>query len=364
MNYVVCSALLGLGSVVGMLEPAHALGESSGSSVSASDEQAGNADSTATKTPGKSAESEAASLTEIIVTARRFEERLQDVPISITVFNQEQLTSRNIVNSQDLALYTPSLSANNNFGSQNASFAIRGFVQDIGTQPSVGVYFADVVAPRGASPNIPIGDGAGPGTFFDLQNVQVLKGPQGTLFGRNTTGGAILVVPQKPTSSLEGYIEGSVGNYDMKRIQAVVNLPLSDNFRLRLGVDHQQRNGYENNDSGVGPPKLNDVDYTAVRVSLVADITPNIENYTILSYLLSDTNGEVQKVVGCNPSTNPANFFGQLACLQLQQEQAKGAGFYTVQSDLTNPDTRLQQVQAINTTTWRASDALSRMQTN
>ena len=285
--------------------------------------------------------------------------RLQDVPISITVFNQEQLASRNIVNSQDLALYTPSLSANNNFGSQNASFAIRGFVQDIGTQPSVGVYFADVVAPRGASPNIPIGDGAGPGTFFDLQNVQVLKGPQGTLFGRNTTGGAILAVPQKPTSSLEGYIEGSVGNYDMKRIQAVVNLPLSDSFRLRLGVDHQQRNGYENNDSGVGPSKLNDVDYTAVRVSLVADVTPNIENYTILSYLLSDTHGEVQKVVGCNPSTNPANLFGQLGCLQLQQEQAKGAGFYTVQSDLTNPDTRLQQMQAINTTTWRASDALS-----
>ena len=349
MKDVVCGSLLGLISAVGIVEPAHA-----------TDEQASGADSTAMQTAAKPAESGAdIGLNEIIVTARRVEERLQDVPISITVLNQEQLANRNIVNSQDLALYTPSLSANNNFGSQNASFAIRGFVQDIGTQPSVGVYFADVVAPRGASPNIPIGDGAGPGSFFDLQNVQVLKGPQGTLFGRNTTGGDILLVPQKPTSGLEGYVEASAGNYDMHRIQAVVNVPLNDGLRLRAGVDHQQREGYENNDSGVGPPRLNDVDYTAARVSLVADVTPNVENYTILSYLLSETNGEVQKVIGCNPSTSPLNFLGQLACVQLQEEQAKGAGFYTVQSDLANPSTRLQQMQAINTTTWHASDALS-----
>ncbi|KEZ17436.1 Outer membrane receptor protein precursor [Sphingobium yanoikuyae] len=76
---------------------------------------------------------------DIIVTARRTEERLQDVPISITVFNQEELANRNVVNAQDLAAYTPSLSANGNFGSENSSFAIRGFAQDIGTAPSVGV---------------------------------------------------------------------------------------------------------------------------------------------------------------------------------------------------------------------------------
>src|SRR6202007_1668321 len=103
---------------------------------------------------------------DIIVTARRVEERLQDVPISISVFTQQQLSNRNVVNSADLATYTPSLSVNDNFGSTNTAFAIRGFVQDAGTQPSVGVYFADVVAPRGAANNTPIGDGAGPGNFF------------------------------------------------------------------------------------------------------------------------------------------------------------------------------------------------------
>jgi iron complex outermembrane receptor protein len=148
---------------------------------------------------------------EIIVTARRKEERLQDVPISITVFNQKQLDDRNIVSAKDLVIYTPSLSANPRYGSEGTSFSIRGFVQDQFTAPSVAIYFADVVAPRGNTA-FPVGDGAGPGSFFDLENTQVLKGPQGTLFGRNTTGGAILLVPKKPTSEFGGSAEISAGN--------------------------------------------------------------------------------------------------------------------------------------------------------
>src|ERR1700731_1815739 len=170
-------------------------------------------------------------INEIIVTARRIEERLQDVPISITVLNQQQLEDRNVVNPQDLAAYVPSLSANTNFGSENSSFAIRGFVQDIGTAPSVGVYFGDVVAPRGGAQGSTTGEGAGPGYFFDLQNLQVLKGPQGPVFGRNTTGGAVLLVPQKPTSELGGYVEGSIGDFNLRRGQGVFNFPVNDNLR-------------------------------------------------------------------------------------------------------------------------------------
>src|SRR6476660_2935736 len=90
-------------------------------------------------------------LTEIIVTARRVEERLQDVPISITVFNQEQVSNRNLTNVQDLAIYTPSLSSNPTFGAENASLSLRGFVQDTGTAPTVGTYFADVPVGRAAA---------------------------------------------------------------------------------------------------------------------------------------------------------------------------------------------------------------------
>src|ERR1700743_2549772 len=94
-------------------------------------------------------------LTEIVVTARRTEENLQDVPISIQVFNQQQLENRNVVTSADLAAYVPSLSVNTNFGNDNTAFALRGFTQDSGTAPSVGVFFADVIAPRAASNSIP-----------------------------------------------------------------------------------------------------------------------------------------------------------------------------------------------------------------
>ena len=307
--------------------------------------------------PALAQQAEGTAAGDIIVTARRVEERLQDVPISITVFNQEQITNRNIVNAADLAAFTPSLSADTRFGSTNTAFALRGFVQDVGTAPSVGVYFADVVAPRGAANNVPIGDGAGPGNFFDLQNVQVLKGPQGTLFGRNTTGGAVILVPQRPTDRLEGYVEGSYGNYDMRRFQAVLNIPLADTFKVRLGVDRQKRDGYLRNTSGIGPGRFNDVDYLAARASILAELTPDLENYTVASYLRSDTHGDLQKLVACNSDiTSP---LGNLACNQL--DRAVGNPFYTVQNGQTFQDARtlLTQWQIINTTTWRANDTLT-----
>ena len=135
--------------------------------------------------------------------------------------------------------------------------------------------------------------------------MQVLKGPQGTLFGRNTTGGAVLLVPQKPTDELEGYVEASGGNYNLQRMQGVLNAPFGDNFRVRLGVDWNTRDGYLNNVAyvpntpRVGPKDFNDVNYTAVRLSAVWDITPNLENYTIASYSDSDTNGYVPKMSSC-----------------------------------------------------------------
>jgi len=305
-------------------------------------------------------------LSEVIVTARRVEERAQDVPISMTVLDQKQLTNRNVVNAADLSAYIPSLSSNSNFGAENSSFAIRGFVQDPGTAPSVAVYFADVVALRGPTQGVQAGDGAGPGNFFDLQNVQVLKGPQGTLFGRNTTGGAVLFVPQKPTSSLEGYVEASGGNFDMKRVQAAFNAPVGDKFRFRVAIDHNQRDGYLNNISSIGPKDYNDVDYTAVRASMVVDVTNNIENYTIASYSKSDTNGSVQKMIGCNPAgynpVNPQvgvpNFIGVLSCNQLASEQARGAGFYDLEAAVPNPMSDIRQWRVINTTTWSATDDL------
>lgn len=314
----------------------------------------------AEQAPGWNVVDAGGDLAEVIVTARRVQERLQDVPISITVFNQDQLTEKNVSTASDLATYTPSLSSNSRFGTENASFSLRGFSQEQRTTASVGVYFADVVAPRAGSV-ITGGDGAGPGSFFDLANVQVLKGPQGTLFGRNTTGGAVLLVPQKPTASFEGFVENSIGNYDLQHTTAVVNVPLSDRFRMRLGVDRDQRDGYLRNNSKVGPNDFNDIGYTAYRFSLVGDLADNIENYTILSYSDSRTNGAVPgliRVDGTNASnTTYRNSFPFNALLA--DQQSRGHDFYTVSSGEPDAHTRNRQWQAINTTTWSVSDSLT-----
>jgi len=291
---------------------------------------------------------------EVVVTARRVSERLQDVPISITVVDQDRLSKANISSAEDLTRAVPGLTTDSRYSSEQSTFAIRGFSQQLRTSASVGTYFADVVAPRGSNLALEGGDGAGPGSMFDLQNVQVLKGPQGTLFGRNTTGGAVILTPQKPTDKFEGYVEGSYGNYDMKRVQAVVNLPLSDVARLRLGMDRMTRDGYAHNVSGIGPSDFYDVDYTALRASLTLDITPDIENYTVISSSMSKNNGSVPQVYNANPATA----FGVLISGQVARLAASGDK-WQIEQDLINPKAMTRQAQIINTTTWHASDALT-----
>lgn len=302
---------------------------------------------------------------DIVVTARRTEERLQDVPISISVFNQEQISNRNIVSGADLAIYTPSLSSNSRYGEETATFAIRGFTQESFTSPSVAIYFADVIGPR-AQGGTPGGNGAGVGQFFDLQNVQVLKGPQGTLFGRNTTGGAVLITPQRPTNNLEGYLEGSYGNYDMYRLQGVINIPLSDTFKVRAGFDRMKRDGYLKNRSGIGAKDFADVDYWAVRLGILAELTPDLESYTLARYSHSNTNGiasRVGLVAGCGndlqPAPGTATYLAPLNCQSFQRAQARGDGYWDVDTNHPNPFLEIDQWGVSNTTTWNVSDNLT-----
>jgi iron complex outermembrane recepter protein len=318
------------------------------------------------------AEGAAVDAGEIIVTARRTEERLQDVPISITVYSQEQLDQRNIVQASDLAIYTPSLSVNQRYGPEKSSFAIRGFNQDQSTAPTVGVYFAEVVGPR-AQGGTTSGNSVGPGAFMDLQNVQVLKGPQGTLFGRNTTGGAVLLVPNRPSDRLEGWVEGQVGSYNLVRASGMFNIPISDNLKVRAVVDRNHREGYMRNQSGIGPKDYNDVNYFAARLSVLADLSPNVENYTIFSYSNSFGHGYAGPIVACNralvpgdPLFNVAAYSNQSnfraistagpACDQIERADARGDSLLDV--DVANPDPyiKLEQWQVINHTTWQVSD--------
>jgi len=315
------------------------------------------------------------SIDEVIVTARRVEERLQDVPISITVLTQDDLARNNVQSAKDIATYTPGLTTNNRYGTDNTTWTIRGFTQEQRTTSTVGTYFADVVAPRGSGATQG-GDGAGPGALFDLQNVQVLKGPQGTLFGRNSTGGAVILVPRKPTGDLEGYVEGSAGDYGMYRGEGVLNLPLGDSFRMRFGVDHSERDGYLKNVGRIGGGPNGDdmgsVDYTAVRVSAVADLSANVENYTVATYAKSESTGSPPKILKCYPDTvaattahhdctatpgSPANANGVAAQAQMAREAS--SGFWSVSNPLPDALSDSEQWQVINTTTWQATDTLT-----
>lgn len=302
-----------------------------------------------------------AHIEEITVTARRFEERLQDVPISISVYSQEQLSHQNIVNASDLARATPSLSTDMRFGPDNSSFSVRGFTQEIRTSPSVGVFFDDVVAPRGGGAGTTSGDGAGPGDYFDLQNVQVLKGPQGTLFGRNTTGGDVLLVPNRPTDSFGGYLEETAGNLNLQRTQGVINIPVIDQVRVRLGFDQETRDGYENNVTNIGPSTFGDVNYYALRAAVDADITPQLNNYTIATYSYSDNNGTIGQVFACNPSgaLDPLYGPGFLGATCAQAARTQSRNFWDVENTMPDPQSTNETWRVINTTTWDVTPDLT-----
>lgn len=297
-------------------------------------------------------------LEETVVTARRREERLQDVPVSMTVFNQQQISDLNMVGTAELSTYTPSMTTNSRFGSDNSTFSIRGFVQELRTTATVGVYFADVVAPRGG-PSTPSANGAGPGYLYDLQSVQILKGPQGTLFGRNTTGGAVMIVPQKPTGELEGYGEVSAGDYSMLRTQGVINIPMGDRVRLRAGFDKMEQDGYLKNAAPVGPREQGDIDYIATRVSMVIDISDKLENYTIFSYTDSNNKATTAPLIGCFPEGEappPGSGVALFSVFCREQESEYDKDFYTYQSRQPKTLSRIEQQQLINTTTWEATE--------
>ena len=146
----------------------------------------------------------ASGLEEIVVTARRREEKLQSVPISITAFSSAEIRAKSIVSAYDLQQFVPSLNVSSNTQRDTAVYAIRGQGYTLGAGPGVVSYFAEVPIPPIYFPSGLQPPAGGPGLYYDLENLQVLKGPQGTLFGRNTTGGAVLFEPQRPTKNFEG----------------------------------------------------------------------------------------------------------------------------------------------------------------
>jgi iron complex outermembrane receptor protein len=180
-------------------------------------------------------------LEEIVVTARRVSENLQDVPVAITAFTGESLQQQNAVRVSDVARLTPGLLMREANSTPSAiAIALRGQVQTdvLATlDPSVGTYVDGLYWARAYGLN---------GDLLDIQSVQVLKGPQGTLFGRNTTGGALLIQSNDPSlSGFSGLASGTYGRFDERSGTAVLNVPIIENkLAIRAAVQRVLRDGW------------------------------------------------------------------------------------------------------------------------
>jgi iron complex outermembrane recepter protein len=187
-------------------------------------------------------QSEATALDEIIVTARRREESLQDVPIAVTAFSAERLEASGAADITELTRNTPSLTLQAARGSNSTLISfIRGVGQQDplwGFEPGVGLYVDDVYIAR---PQAAVLD------IFDIERIEVLRGPQGTLYGRNTIGGAIKYVTRRIGDEPQGSVRASVGSYNQRDIVASASVPLTPTIGFSTTVARYLRDGYGQN---------------------------------------------------------------------------------------------------------------------
>lgn len=228
---------------------------------------------------------------EIVVTARRREESLSKVPAAITAFSQDDLVEKDIRQYNDLQFSTPSLTVSGTFGHTFGGYSIRGLGANTFGQPTVGTYFAEVAT---LTPNVG-------GALFDVENVQVLKGPQGTLFGRTSTAGAVLVSPAKPVAGeFDAGLRGTIGNLDQVEVEGFLNLPIADDFAARIAVKRQRRDGYTRV-IGNGQD-LDGLGTLSIRAS--AEWKPGgswFSTYSLVEYDRIDQSAPSQVLAGYNP---------------------------------------------------------------
>jgi len=205
---------------------------------------------------------QAQQLEEIIVTAERRELNLQDTPISVMSFDGEGLELRGIDDMFELATIAPNLDIKGSRGTGNTSptFQIRGISGGGGAtgERSVGYYVDNVFMPRTTGPVM---------RLIDVERVEVLRGPQGTLFGRNSTGGAIRVFSRQPGQDFDANLRVTLGSFDRQDLQGMINVPLGDNLALRAQAASMEQDGIVTR----GPQSLGSNDDTVARVQLKWD---------------------------------------------------------------------------------------------
>lgn len=284
-------------------------------------------------------------ISDIVVTARRTEERAQRVPVSLTAFTQEMIREKGISTATDLQNFTPSLTVLGDVRRNQQTYTIRGLGggggAGTGSGPGVVGYFAEV--PSSAS---------GPGNFFDLASLQVLKGPQGTLFGRNSTGGAVLLEPARPKMNVvEGYLQGTLGNLRRRSAEGALNIPLVDDvLAVRIAGQFDKRDGYVR-DVVTGRDYLNRNAYS-LRLGVQFNPTDTISSYTAVNYIDVDENGGGSVLLAVRPGSTYAALLQPL----LAQQQARGVRRIALSTPTFE---KAKSLLILNNTEWRPTDTLT-----
>ena len=211
-------------------------------------------------------------LQEVVVTAQKREERLQDVPVAVTAFAAEQLKALDIKSVLDLGSLAPNLQVGpgvpNNTGTQ---ISIRGAMQQnpaLYWDPTVGIYLDGVYV------------GKNLGNVFDvvdLERVEVLRGPQGTLYGRNTLAGAVNFITREPTGEFGGNLQVNLGNYNLRTAKASLDLPRFGIASISLTARKENRDGTTDTTAGSSVAELDDRDSTTARVAMNLDFTDDFQ---------------------------------------------------------------------------------------
>ena len=208
------------------------------------------------------ASTEVVALGEIIVTAQKRSERLQDVPIAITVVDRDAITNSRIARADELVQLVPGLQANGGIAASQPIYAIRGVsMNDYSLNQSgpVATYNDEVYKGNPAILGV---------ALYDLERVEVLRGPQGTLYGKNATGGAVNLITRPPDFTTEGYLDVTAGNYDRKEVQGALQAPLSDKVAVRVAFTLDRAAGWFKN-LQPGEPDMSETRNWGVRSSVL-----------------------------------------------------------------------------------------------
>jgi len=213
---------------------------------------------------------------EVVVTATKRPQSLQDTPVAVTVTTQETINEASIVDIIDLQSVVPSLRVETRQTSRAANFLIRGFgggTNNPGIEPSVGIYVDGVYRSRAAAA---IGD------LPRIERVEVLGGPQSTLFGKNASAGVVSVVTPKPSGQTGGFIEVGIGNFDAWNVKALYEGAINDQLAFEVSANVNRRDGYV--DNVVTGTDLNNRDRYALRGQLLFNPTDSSEFRLIADY--------------------------------------------------------------------------------